>query len=153
MQKQKKSYEELKYILQLLSKGRESLLSPFLGNMNEWICLSFKYERNSAAFNLVREKFKTLWIDEHLTQLIEDGCPYYVKRRCVECISALLGDKESLIDDSTMCHSLLTSKKSVINELLRFEDCNNEKLDELRFSYEKDKALFERLLIQFEKEK
>ena len=67
-----KSHSDLLYLLMLLSKKREDLLSPFLDNsINEWIGLSFKYEGNQEAFNLVKERFVTLWIDSHITQIIE----------------------------------------------------------------------------------
>lgn len=56
-----KSHSDLLYLLMLLSKKREDLLSPFLDNsLNEWIGLSFKYEGNQEAFNLVKERFVTL---------------------------------------------------------------------------------------------
>ena len=146
-----KSHSDLLYLLTLLSKKREDLLSPFLDNsINEWIGLSFKYEGNQEAFNLVKERFVTLWIDNHITQIVEDDVPDNVRYKAMELFSEYMETSNSEFDDTNIKHSLLETKLKVIKELLKHEDLNSQKLNEFRYSYEKDKALFERMFRKFD---
>lgn len=146
MPRQKKLNNDLVYILGLLSKKREELISPFLAKEPEWIELSFKYEieRNQAAFDLVREAFITLWIDKHFPTILTDEIPDNVKRKALRVVSNLIDARKTEMDDSSIIHSLLSTKLSVIKELLRNEDSINAKFNKLRVSYIRDKALFER---------
>lgn len=148
----KNTYDDLLYILTLFSKKREELVSPFLNKDYEWIGLSFKYERNQAAFDLVRERFITLWIDKHIIQIIEDDIPEQVRNKAMNLLFEYINTSKSGIDDSKIKHSLLETKLKVIQALLSTEDTNTKKLNELRFSYEKDKAIFEREFLKYEKE-
>ncbi|HBJ76334.1 MAG TPA: hypothetical protein DDY68_00220 [Porphyromonadaceae bacterium] len=147
-----KSHNDLLYILGLLSKKREELISPFLNKDPEWIGLSFKYERNQSAFNVVKESFVTLWIDKHITQIIEDDMPDDVKNKAMELLSQYMSNSHSSWNDTEIKHSLLGTKLNILKELLKHEDVNSQKLNELRYSYEKDKALFEREFQKFEEE-
>lgn len=148
----KRSHDDLLYIFSLLSKKREELISPFLDKDFEWIGLSFKYERNQAAFDLVRERFVTLWIDKHITKIIEDDIPEHVRNKAMELLSEYMNTSKSELDDSMIKHSLLETKLKVLKSLLTVEDLNHQKLNELKYSYEKDKALFERKFQRFEKD-
>ncbi len=147
-----KSNKGLVYILAFLSKKREDLISPFLDKEPEWIGLSFKYERNQPAFDLVREKFITLWFDSHITQLMNDEIPEEIKMKALSLVSELMSARNTEMDDSDIKHSLLSTKLSVIKELLRNEDCISAKYNELRYAYERDKALFEREFLKYENE-
>ena len=110
-----KSHSDLLYLLMLLSKKREDLLSPFLDNsINEWIGLSFKYEGNQEAFNLVKERFVTLWIDSHITQIIEDDVPDNIRYKAMELFSEYMETSISEFDDTNIKHSLLETKLKVI---------------------------------------
>ena len=114
--------------------------------------MSFKYERNQAAFDLVRERFVTLWIDKHITKIIEDDIPEHVRNKAMDLLSEFMSTSNSELDDSKIKHSLLETKLKVLKTLLNAEDLNNQKLNELRYSYEKDKALFEREFLKYESE-
>ena len=148
----KKSHDDLRYILTLLFKKRGELISPFLDKDYEWIGMSFKYERNQTAFDLVRECFFTLWIDKHITQIIEDDIPNHVRNKAMELLSEYIQTSNSKLDDSKIKHSILVTKLRVLRTLLNTEDENNKHLNELRYSYEKDKALFEREFRKYESE-
>ncbi len=145
-----KPKDELLYVLGLLSKEREELVSTFLEKDPELIGLTFKYETNQAAFDLVRERFATLWLDKHIQKLLEDDVSPSTRRKAMELISDLMKSSGSELDYSQIKHSLLKTKSDVIRELLKHEDSNSQKLNELRFSYEKDKALFERKFREFD---
>ncbi len=139
-----KPKDELLYVRGLLSKEREELVSTFLEKDPELIGLTFKYETNQAAFDLVRERFATLWLDKHIQKLLEDDVSPSTRSKAMALISDLMKSSGSELDDSQIKHSLLKTKSDVIRELLKHEDSNSQKLNELKFSYEKDKALFER---------
>lgn len=150
MQRQKKSNSELIYALNLLSKKRGELISPFLDNDPEWFGLTFKYERNQSAFDLVCEKFTTLWIDKHFKQLIQDEIPESVRKKVLSLILILVDSNNQNIDDSSIKHSLLSTKLSIIEEILSNDDNMNIKYNKLKYSYERDKALFEREFLKYE---
>jgi hypothetical protein len=142
MQKLRKSKDDTSYVLNFLFKKREELLLPFLNKDYKWIGLSFKYERNPAAFNLVREYYKTLWIDTHLLDILSNPKFDIVKLKILYNLLELIENKTFKLQNTQIAHTLLTSKLEVIGELLKHGD--NKRFNELKFSYEKDKALFER---------
>ncbi len=152
MQMQKKSNDELLYIRDLLSKKREELIDPFLSRDPELMGNTFKYERNQSAFNLVREQYITLWIDNHFVQLMKDNVPHETLHKCLSLLSGLLQNTNRVIDDSEISHCILSAKNQVIQELLNEDERNTVKLNELRYSYEKDRALFEREFEKYERE-
>ena len=146
----KSSHNEILYLLHFLFKKREELISPFLDRNYELVGMTFKYERNQAAFNVVRERFITLWIDKHITQLIADDIPEHIRNRAMGLISEFILTSYSRIDHSKINHSIIETKLKALQILLDTEDLNEQKLNELRYSYEKDKALFERELRKFD---
>lgn len=148
MLKQKKSNDELLYIMNLLSKKREELISPFLCKDYKLIGQTFKYELNQAAFNLVRESFITLWIDKHIIQLMTDNIPAHVRKKAMILISSFT--PKSNLDDTEMKHSYLKKKLAILQEFLKYEDLKTQEINELRFSYDRDKALFERKFMKYE---
>lgn len=152
MQKQKKFNNGLLFLLDLLSKKREELISPFLDKDPEVIGLSFKYERNQAGFDLVRIRYITLWIDKHFQILKKDDIPKPIKQKALSLFSDLIGLSSSQVDYTNIKYDLLLTKVRIIDELLHYEDANIEKRNKLIFSYEKDKALFEREFSKYEKE-
>ena len=106
----KRSHDDLLYILTLLFTKSEELISPFLDKDYEWIGLSFKYERNQTAFDLVRECFVTLWIDKHITKITEDDIPEHVRNKAMDLLSEFMSTSNSELDDSKIKHSLLETK-------------------------------------------
>lgn len=151
MLKQKKSNNDLLYIINLLSKKREEFISSFLYKDYELIGLTFKYEFNQAAFDLVRERFITLWIDKHIIQIMNDNIPVHVKKKAIALISSFMNTSSSKLDDTEIKHFLLKKKLDILHEMLKYEDLNTQKINKLKFSYDKDKALFEREFIKYEK--
>ena len=140
------------FLLTFLSKKREELLIPFLDKEAEWIGLSFKYERNQPAFNLVRDRFTTLWVDKHFQEFLSNEINDAIRQKGLLIFSELLNAKSSNIDDSKIKRALLATKLQILQELLKQEDMNISRLNELQYSYDKDKALFEREFSKYEQE-
>ena len=136
MQKQKKFNKGLLFLLDLLSRKREELISPFLDKDPEVIGLSFKYERNQAGFDLVRMRYITLWIDKHFQLLKNNDIPEPIKQKALSLFSDLIGWSSSQMDNADIKHNLLSTKVKVIDELLHYEDANIAQRNELIFSYE-----------------
>ena len=153
MMNKKDSHSELMYILDLLSSKRTELLVPFLeSDLNQWIAHSFKYENNQPAFNLLKDYYKTLWIDKHFEQLTIDEQPESVKKKALTILSEFLQSKSFELDDALIKHGLLTAKLKTVNELLKYEDISTNQMNEFKYACEKDKALFEREFTRYEKE-
>ena len=149
---EKRSYDDILFILAFLSKKRVDLISPFLDKSVEWIGPTFKYERNQPAFNLVREKFRTLWVDSHFQEFLNEDVNDDVKHNCLKIMSYLLYDEKATLGDAKFTHELLSNKIMILSELLTSEDIRTANLNEFKFSYDKDKALFEREFAKYEKE-
>lgn len=150
MLKQKKSNDELLYIINMFVKKREELITPFLEGHDELIGLTFKYERNQAAFDLVRDRFISLWIDQHFLQILNDDISESTRKKIMSLLVSYLKTNESALDDSDIMHSLLQKKIEILGKLISFEDNNTRKYNELKYSYERDKALFEREFKKYE---
>ena len=144
-----KSHDDIRYLLEFLFKKREELISPFLNKEAEWIGKTFKYERNQAAFNLVRECFVTLWIDCHIVQIAKDDFPDHLREKTMELLSGMATTFRSLDNPKTIYH-LLERKLQIIKDLIEHDDKNSQKINELKCSYYKDKALFERKFEEYE---
>lgn len=145
-------YERLRRILGLLRGRREELLSLFLEKDSELVGLSFKYEGSQAAFNLVRDYFYARWIDGHITSVMNGDMPDEAKRKALSLISELAGEKCSQQDDPAINHYLLRQRMRGLVGLLSIEDVAAIKRSEVEYSYDKEKALFEREFKRYEKE-
>jgi len=166
MQKQRKSHNDIIYILNALFKKRVELIAPFLERINEWIALSFKYELNPSAFSIVRDLYVTLWIDTHFESLLNADLPESIRQKALSSISEIIeiinnpsksielnsNINSNSYESASIKHKLLLTKITIINDILNLEDHNTKKLDELRHSYQKDKRLLEREFKRFSKE-
>lgn len=145
-------YERLRRILGLLRGKREELLSLFLEKDSELVGLSFKYEGNQAAFNLVRDYFYARWISSSITNVMNGDMPDEVKRKALSLISELAGEKCSQQDDPAINHYLLQQRMRGLVKLLSIEDIAAIRRGEVEYSHDKEKALFEREFKKYEAE-
>lgn len=135
-----------------LRDGRVALLSLFLEKDSELVGLSFKYEGNQAAFNLVRDYFYARWISSSITNVMNGDMPDEVKRKALSLISELAGEKCSQQDDPAINHYLLQQRMRGLVKLLSIEDIAAIRRGEVEYSYDKEKALFEREFKKYEAE-
>lgn len=98
------------------------MLSLFLEKDSELVGLSFKYEGNQAAFNLVRDYFYARWISSSITNVMNGDMPDEVKRKALSLISELAGEKCSQQDDPAINHYLLQQRMRGLVKLLSIED-------------------------------
>ena len=73
-----------------------------------------------------------------------------VRIKALGIFSELMNASKTDMDDSSIKHSMLSTKVSVIKELLRNENNLNKKYNEIKLAYERDKALFEREFQKYE---
>ncbi len=160
MQKQKMSHEDITYILNSFFTKREELILPFReGTLNEWIALTITYEWNPSAFNLVRDRFVTLWIDTHFESFLNADLPKATQEKALKLVVSLIDNinpKNHLeqinesIESSSIRHDLLLKKVSIIEKLLNHEDRIAKRLEVLRHLYGMNKQLFEREFKKYE---
>ncbi len=150
---QKNYHNDIISALNFLRKGRVQLYTPFLKHDALLIVgPSFRYENNEPAFDLVKDQYFTLWLDSQFKSLFSQ------KNFSKEVHDLLLKAVESIF--STILHSkesksifdlqLIRTKEKIVNELLLKVEDMDKKLNELKFAYDKDKALFERKLKEYE---
>lgn len=82
---------------------------------------------------------------------MNDNIPVHVKKKAIALISSFMNTSSSKLDDTEIKHFLLKKKLDILHEMLKHEDLNTQKINKLKFSYDKDKALFEREFIKYEK--
>lgn len=152
---QKKSKEYLAAALDFMQKGRVQLYTPFLKQDSLTIVgPSFKYENIQAAFDLVRDQYFTLWMDSLFNKLNENkeydsNCRKFILSAIEKLYEIILETKKSA---PTLELSLIRSKEEAIQILLAKASDMDKKFNMLKYSYEKDKKLFERKLKKYENE-
>lgn len=150
---QKKSDEELKYLLKLFSDMRGELFAPFMGDgSKKWLRLSMKYEGRKAAFDLVLDNFITWWIGRHFEKLFEDDVPQSVRIKAKGVLSELMDAERSELDDTQIKQKLLKEKEEVLKKLLDSEDSMENKLENIRYLNEVHQRQFEKELKMYEDE-
>lgn len=149
-----KNYKvDLVSVLNFLRKGRVQLYTPLLKQDAIFIVgPSFKYENNQSAFDLVRDQYFTLWLDSQFNILFTN------KDLSEEANNILLKAVEKMFE--LMAHSqnstpkfelqLIHTKEKVIEEMLLKAGDMDKKLNELKYAYDKDKALFERKFREYD---
>lgn len=144
---------ELTSILALLRNAREKLSSRSEHENPELFKNFFEFENNSELLNLAFEREFNLWVDEHFTEFEkanELGKSQVVIRYFNELMVELVQSRvikttsEKDIASRNFCISLLAEKVSVINELISVSKKSTKQYQRLLYSYQKDKALFER---------
>lgn len=149
-----KSYkEDLVSALNFLRKGRVQLYTPFLKQDAIFIVgPSFKYENNQPAFDLVRDQYFTLWLDLQFNILFANKDlseeAHNILLKAVEKMFALMAHSQNSTPKLEL--QLIQTKEEVIEEMLLKAGDMDKKLNELKFAYDKDKALFERKLKKYE---
>ena len=145
--------DELTGILSLLRNARIKLSSRSEHENPELFKNLFEFENNFELLNLAFEREFNLWVDGHFEEFEEDpelGKSQVAIRYFNELMVNLVQSRviktttEKDIASRDFCISLLSEKISVINELIAVSQKSTKKYQRLLYSYQKDKALFER---------
>ena len=107
---QKLSHNDLINLLEFFSKGRQEIVAPFTMKDYEWRELTFKYERNQEAFNIVRARHFAMWLDSQFIALQKVEVSDKAKEKAVRLLGSMLDSKVSDIDSSLLKHHLLIKK-------------------------------------------
>ena len=132
------------YTLELLSKKRRELISSLFEEDYLWIDKTFESCNNSAAFGIVLEMYRTLWIDNHFKQVMEDDVPEDVKCEAYRILYELISTTISSYDNVSFAHSMLEKKMKALENLYRIDCASTQQIKIIEFSYNKDKYLFEK---------
>lgn len=147
------SHNELIGILSLLRNARRKLSSRSELENPELFKNFFEFENNFELLNLAFEREFNLWVDRHFEEFEEDselGKSQVVIRYFNELMVDLVQSRviktasEKDIASKDFCISLLSEKILVINELITVSKKSTKQYQRLLYSYQKDKALFER---------
>lgn len=149
---QKLSHNDLINLLEFFSKGRQEIVAPFTMKDYEWRELTFKYERNQEAFNIVRARHFAMWLDSQFIALQKVEVSDKAKEKAVRLLGSMLDSKVSDIDSSLLKHHLLIKKMQIIQEFFNFEEKAFHNKIKLLATYYEDKALFEREFKKYEAE-
>lgn len=141
------NYSDLILALDLLKEKREELVFSFLNHDYRWLLKTYRYKGNQVAFDLVRDYFFTLWVDEHF--YLHDRLPEPMFYRVLELFKILVDDP-SLIQ-SGIAHELQLQKLKVINSLLIINDKKSKEFNELICSYERENMIFDKKFKELEK--
>ncbi|MFE8729189.1 hypothetical protein [Aeromonas hydrophila] len=144
---------ELIGILSLLRNARRKLLSRSQLENPELFNNFFEFENNFELLNLAFEREFNLWVDGHFSEF--DEAPEIGKSRAeIRCFNELMVElvqsrvikttSEKNIASREFCISLLSDKILVINELIAVSRKSTKQYQRLLYSYQKDKALFDR---------
>ncbi len=144
---------ELTRILALLRNARIKLSSRSELENPELFKILFEFENNFELLNLAFEREFNLWVDEHFEEFEKDhelGNSQVAIRYFHELMVDLVQSRvikttsEKDVASRDFCISLLSEKIVVINELISVSKKSTKQYQRLLYSYQKDKALFER---------
>jgi len=140
--------------LEILKKGREKLISDVIYNKTydifKWL---FLHEENIHGQKLGFDKYFLEWINSQLIEAFsvsnELGCiivkllsPIIEERAFIE--------REQTVIITKMVPQLLTEQIKILRTFMIVENLNEERLNEIKFEMDRDKAFFKRQLRQLE---
>lgn len=144
---------ELTGILALLRNARIKLSSRSEIESPELFKNFFEFENNFELLNFAFEREFNLWVDGHFEEFEEDPelgksqvAIRYFNELMVDLVQSrvIKTTSEKDVASRDFCISLLSEKISVINELISVSKKSTKQYQRLLYSYQKDKALFER---------
>lgn len=145
--------DELASMLSLLRNARIKLLSRSELENPELFKSFFEFEDNFELLNLAFEREFNLWVDGHFEEFEEYSelgksqlAIRYFNNIMIEIVQSRVVKTASEKDIASrdFCISLLSEKISVINEFMAVSRRSTKQYQRLLYSYQKDKALFER---------
>lgn len=144
---------ELIGILSLLRNARRKLLSRSELENPELFNNFFEFENNFELLNLAFEREFNLWVDGHFSEF-DEALEIGKSQAAIRCFNELMVElvqsrvikttSENNIASREFCISLLSDKILVINELIAVSRKSTKQYQRLLYSYQKDKALFDR---------
>lgn len=144
---------ELIGILSLLRNARRKLLSRSELENPELFNSFFEFENNFELLNLAFEREFNLWVDGHFSEF-DEALEIGKSQAAIRCFNELMVElvqsrvikttSENNIASREFCISLLSDKILVINELIAVSRKSTKQYQRLLYSYQKDKALFDR---------
>ena len=154
--------DDLIRALSVLRQGRLVMVQDFIAKNPTIYRAAFRYENKPAALQISIDSYVIGWINRHWNLLDEmypqrsatfDELFTDIGARLIR-LCQIDGSKDVPQCSRELFFSLLENKSAVLNSMLEMSDRVDEKQSELRFSYERDNALFQRLMTEcLEKEK
>lgn len=146
---------KLFFILTLLQQARSNLVRDFLEENSDIYAPSFKYERNKEMMQLAREKYVVSWLNSHwellenllTTQITDTTQQSEIKEEFAKVFLELLhkfGVQVQHHQNSEFFATLLRKKSQTLEEILGISDKSEQQLEKLKYSGEREKALFNR---------
>jgi hypothetical protein len=147
------SNDSLLALLEVFREARLSLVSRTSSEDPDLFKNFFEFEGNIEILKLVIEKECMLWIDKHFeifdTKDILKS-EYSNVDKFKESMLTLLeyqaekGKAQNNLAKKDFYLSLISEKNRILNELIQISDVNEQSYQRLVYSYQRDKALFDR---------
>ncbi len=151
------SHDELKILLAIFKKARESLVDDFKSENIEIYEAMFRYEENKKLMQISIDKYFMSWLDSHFN--IFDKLPNTIVsdnliKQFMRQMFALISKNETLNKNNDVIFiELLKEKKEILDALLSVANKADANYKKLVYIYQKDNALFNRELLRLDREK
>ncbi len=140
-------------LLEVFREARLALISRTSSEEPDLFKNFFEFEGNIEILKLVIEKEGTLWIDKHFEifdtkDILKSD--YSSVEKFKKAMLRLLEYQTkktrsgSRAKEKEFCLSLLSEKIDILNQLIEISDVSEQGYRRLVYSYQRDKALFER---------
>ncbi len=152
----KNSYQQVRDVdaidlLEILKSNRVKLLGDFINENPTVYSNMFKYENDDYMMNLSRENYFLGFINRHVMKYDENAIKHGYDEKVKKAFAAIM---YGLIESSVNYHKqpsdlyteLLARKIKAVRGIMEIGDNSNQRYQELLYSYEKDNALFARLI-------
>lgn len=148
--------DELKVLLTIFRKARESLVNDFKSENIEIYDAMFRYEGNEKLMRISIDKYFISWLDSHFR--IFDKLPDAIssdnllKKFTEQMLILVKKTEQSIKNDDQIFSELLREKKEILGALLFVGNKADTNYKKLIYTHQKDNALFNRELLKLQRE-
>jgi len=134
-------------ILNIFAHARSKLVSDFVEQKPDVFSAIFKYENDCVPMKFFKERYFIEWINYHFILFNDDNNPtspcynLFIKTMS-QMLSRYVANNES--DNSELMQMLIAEKLMFMQNILSAHDDSDIDYNKLIYSYEKDKALYNR---------
>lgn len=139
--------DELVKELEILRKGREQLLCPYLDRNSKLYRCLYKYYKSTTKQSLFQSLQYLKYLEEQFHLIDDPGLSDVSKRKLTRYVSKLIDgkiDDTSITPSSDFFNGLLKEKQKVLGSIIDVSNEQDKKISQIEFDYDRDKFLFEK---------
>ena len=134
-------------LLSIFSDSREKLVSDFINESIEIYRPMFEYEENEELMTLAIEKYFIGYVNYHFELFVNyENIDEEFNKAMLSFIKKfnINVSDVNLLNATDLFSNLIQQKQNILEEIINIGNKDNNKYNQLAYSYQKDKTLFDR---------